>query len=486
VEKYELKFNFRRFDIVESKLEREKNAARRNLLNFTKYTNSNYDVNWHHKLFAKKLDLFMKGKIKRLMVFMPPQHGKSELCSRRLPAMMLGKDPNLRIALTSYNHDFASKLNRDVQKIMTTKEYAELFPDTCLTNGKNGLYVRNADEFEVMDCKGGLVSVGVCGGLTGRSVDIGIIDDIYKDAKDAWSPTVRQNVADWYDTVFKTRLHNKSRQLITLTRWHPDDLAGMLLKREGEDWEIVVLPALKTAENTCLGDNREIGEALWETRHSKKSLEKLKIRNEFVFETLYQQNPKPSEGMMFNTEQLRRFNLDDIENVKSDGIIGACDIADTGRDYLCLVIGKIIGNDCYITDVLFTKKPVEITQPLVCGMLDRTKTDICTFESNGAGRIYALNVRKSINGLTQIKWKTSTLNKHTRILMKSGVVKNNFVFRQDYAKNSEYAVFMDFLCNYRIEPENNAFDDAPDAVCMLADLFSGNFNKSEMVDLQIF
>ena len=98
--------------------------ARRSLINFTKYTNPLYVENWHHKTYARKLDEFAAGKIKKLMIFMPPQHGKSELCSRRLPAKMLGDNPDLRIGLVSYNHDFASKFNRDGQRIIDTREYA--------------------------------------------------------------------------------------------------------------------------------------------------------------------------------------------------------------------------------------------------------------------------------------------------------------------------------------------------------------------------
>ena len=92
--------------------------ARRSLIDFTKYTNPLYIENWHHVSYAAKLDAFAAGRIKKLMVFMPPQHGKSELCSRRLPAKMLGDNPDLRAGLVSYNHDFASKFNRDVQRII--------------------------------------------------------------------------------------------------------------------------------------------------------------------------------------------------------------------------------------------------------------------------------------------------------------------------------------------------------------------------------
>ena len=175
--------------------------ARRSLIDFTKYTNPLYIENWHHVSYAAKLDAFAAGRIKKLMVFMPPQHGKSELCSRRLPAKMLGDNPDLRAGLVSYNHDFASKFNRDVQRIIDSREYAGLYPETRLNTANIraavGSWLRNSDEFEIVGRQGGLVTVGIGGGLTGRALDVLIIDDPYKDPKDAWSPTVRRSIQEF-------------------------------------------------------------------------------------------------------------------------------------------------------------------------------------------------------------------------------------------------------------------------------------------------
>ena len=139
--------------------------------------------------------------------------------------------------------------NRDVQRIIDSREYAGLYPETRLNTANIraavGSWLRNSDEFEIVGRQGGLVTVGIGGGLTGRALDVLIIDDPYKDPKDAWSPTVRRSIQDWYDTVATTRLHNDSRQLITLTRWHQDDLAGVILKREPGEWEVVKFQAIK-------------------------------------------------------------------------------------------------------------------------------------------------------------------------------------------------------------------------------------------------
>jgi hypothetical protein len=278
--------------------ERKKRQARKSMLAFTEYTKQDYKANWHHVKYTEKLDMFARGEIKKLMIWQPPQHGKSELSSRRLPAKMLGDNPDLKIGLVSYNHTISAMFNRDVQRIIDDEKYHDLYPDTAL-NASNvravqSGFLRNSDIFEVVGRKGSLVSVGVGGALTSRTIDVGIMDDLYKDAMTAWSETVRTSVLDWYDTVFKTRLHNNSQQLLVFTRWHEEDLAGVLLRREGKEWEVVVYPAIKETRPTE-DDPREIGEALWGERHSLETLLSIKKQNSIVFDSLYQQNPTPKE-----------------------------------------------------------------------------------------------------------------------------------------------------------------------------------------------
>jgi hypothetical protein len=212
-----------------------------------------YEVNWHHKLLCDKLDNFVSGKIKRLLVFMPPQHGKSELVSRRLPAYMLGLNPKLKIVGASYSADLAQSFNRAVQRIIDSEDYHKLFPNTYLNrsnvrNDAKGSYLRNSDMFETVNHKGFYKSVGVGGSLTGTPADIAIIDDPVKDAIEALSPTYRNRTWNWFTDVLLTRLHNDSQILITQTRWHEDDLSGRILSaigKTGEQWDILTLPAIK-------------------------------------------------------------------------------------------------------------------------------------------------------------------------------------------------------------------------------------------------
>lgn len=256
-------------------------------------------MQWFHELLAEYLQAFAEGRIKKLMIFMPPQHGKSQLVSRHLPAFLLGINPKLKIVGCSYASSLASAFNRDVQRIIDSEEYRDLFPNTTL-NSKNvaidtkGSWLRNSEIFEVIGYGGFYKSVGVGGGLTGTPADIGIIDDPIKDAVEADSITTRGRVWDWYENVFSSRLHNNSQVLLTMTRWHVDDLAGRILQsKDAANWVVLKLPAIKTSATHHPKDQRQIGEALWQNRHSA---EKIKMSSERVFEALYQQNPMPTKG----------------------------------------------------------------------------------------------------------------------------------------------------------------------------------------------
>jgi len=276
--------------------------ARRNMMDFVLYVRPGYMPNWHHELLCEYLDRFLRGEIQRLAVFMPPQHGKSELVSRLLPAFALGINPKNKIVLASYSAHLAESFNRDCQRVIDSPEYQEVFKETKLS-GSNVVtvasnWLRNSSIFETVGYGGFLKTVGVGGSLTGTPADIAIIDDPVKDAIEAMSPTYQERTWNWYTDVLSTRLHNNSRVLITQTRWDVNDLSGRILKQMeegGDHWEILSLPAIKTAEGHPR-DPREEGEALWPERHSKERLLNVRKKSVRTYEALYQQNPKPVQA----------------------------------------------------------------------------------------------------------------------------------------------------------------------------------------------
>ena len=273
-------------------------AVNGSFIDFIYYIKTDYKAKWFHKLIAAKLEAFLKDDHrKRLMVFMPPQHGKSELTSRLFPAYVLGVRPHYKVAGASYSIDLARSFNREIQRYIDNEFYKEVFPDSKI-NSKNVVttqsWLRNSEEFEIIDKKGSYKSVGVMGGLSGRPVDLAIIDDPIKDRLEAESQTYRDRVWDWYVNVLESRLHNKSKVVLIMTRWHEDDLGGRLLEKEPDKWDIVKIPAIKEYDDDI--DPRQIGEALWPEKHSIEKLLSQKSLDEMVFESLYQQNPVSKGG----------------------------------------------------------------------------------------------------------------------------------------------------------------------------------------------
>lgn len=289
--------------------------ARRRLLDFTLFTMPGYQVNWHHEVVCGYLDRFASGEIKRLMIFQPPRTGKSELVSRRLPAFILGRNPDATIIATSYGADLARRMNRDVQRIMDSDPYQQLFPESQLY-GKNvrstarGSWLRNSDMFEVVGHAGYYMGTGVGGAITGMGAHVVVIDDPVKNRKEANSAAYQKAVFDWYTSTLYTRLAPDGQVLVTLTRWHELDLAGQLLKladsdADADQWEVVCLPAV--AERPVAPyDRRQAGEALWPARWGEQKLRTIrKTVGSRDWASLYQQRPAPDEGNIFKRQWWR-------------------------------------------------------------------------------------------------------------------------------------------------------------------------------------
>ena len=328
--------------------------SRRSLLDFTTCTFPDYEVNWHHARLCEALDDVLDGTIDRLMVFMPPQNGKSEIVSRRLPAYALGKNPDLRLVAASYGATLAQDMSRDVQRVMATREYRRLFPGTRLAEGKDD-EARQISLFQVVGRRGTYRAVGVGQGLTGKSMDIGIIDDPVKDRAEAESETTRKHVWDWYRSTFQTRQFGRARIILTMTRWHEDDLAGRLLRMaaenpEADQWTVVKFPAIATGDTP--GDPRGAGEPLWAARYPLSELSARRAGAEYEWSALYQQNPVPPGGGMFQREwfypplEARPFNASWVR-------FWDCAATESGGDYTVgTLVGKLLDGSFVVADVI--------------------------------------------------------------------------------------------------------------------------------------
>ena len=452
----------------------ERGLGERNLLSFTRHTLPSFAPAPFHIAYYEVLTRFAIGEIKKLMITMPPQHGKSEGATRRLPAFVLGQDPDKRIAIVSYNAIKARKFNRELQRIMDDDRYYELFPQTLLAGQasyqeqgrRSRNYARNSDECEIVGYQGSFKTIGVGGSLTGEPVDMLIMDDLYKDASSAWSPVIRQNVADWYDTVASTRLHNDSQQLLVFTRWHMEDLAGRLLEQEGvydpienpQGWLLVSFPAIQN-RSPSEQDPRAEGEPLWPERHSLEKLLEIKGRSPTVFESLYQQNPQPSQGLMYE-----EFNCYTDLPSRSYSV-AYIDAADSGADYLCALFYKEAEDGNYITDVLYTKDPMEVTETTLTYMLQQHQVERCHIESNNGGNLFVSNLQQRSwdtgNRLTRFNPFHQNQNKTARIFAASASVQKLVKMPLDWKKR--FPKFARDLTGY-LRVGTNAHDDAPDAL----------------------
>lgn len=312
-------------------------AARRGLIEFTEFGNKAYRAAAHHRLIAEKLEAVARGDIDRLMINMPPRHGKSELASRRFPAWYLGNHPDATIISASYNDDKATEFGGEVRDIVRAHEYRTLFPNVELkedTRAKG--FWRTGDG-------GYYISAGVGTALTGRGTvgPIVLIDDPLKDRAEADSERRRDTVWSWYSSTVLSRFPKAI--IVVQTRWHEDDLTGRLLEEQakgGDQWTILELPAISPD-----------GKALWPDFYPLEALERVKRASiPRDWSALYQQRPTPDEGAYFKRDWFRWYT----EKPKQLRVYGASDYAvtDGGGDWTVhLVVGVDPDDNVYVLDL---------------------------------------------------------------------------------------------------------------------------------------
>lgn len=419
-----------------------------------------------------------------------PTHN-SEGSSRKLPAFMLGLDPDKKICIGSYAATIARDFNRDVQRIIDTPRYRELFPETYL-NGSNvvtmaNTYLRNSDVIEMVGRKGSLRVVGRGGSLTSKTVDVSILDDVYKDYAEGNSPIVRNAAWKWYTTVVRTRLHNDSQELIVFTRWHDDDLIGRI-EKSGETvidikswddvkdipagaWVRINFEGLKTGEPTEI-DPREPGAALWDRRHSRVKLEGQRALDPVQFQCLYQGNPGNAEGKLYRNPFRTYVDKSEWGTYVRSG--NYTDVADEGDDFTfsaCYDVYKS-GNEAWneqkkrfepilyalITDMVFTQENTEITAVTVPEMINRCGTQKAWIESNNGGSGFEKVIRKKLKAVTEPFYQGA--NKESRIITNSAMVNAQIImpigWEQRFPKIHEHLTgfLRDFPANAHDDPED--------------------------------
>lgn len=286
----------------------KRELARRHLLDFTKFRFPGYRTNWHHKVLADALERVEKGTLKRLIVNMPPRHGKSELVSVNFPAWCMGINKDRSIIAASYGADLATDFGRKVRNIMDDPEYKLLFNTRLAEDAKaKGSWSTQG--------RGEYNAVGVGGAITGKGGAIAIIDDPVKNREEADSEVTSEKIWDWYRSTLRTRLTPDGAIVIVMTRWRDSDLVGRILEEQtlssGEKWEVITLPAIAEEDD----EHRKAGEPLWGDYYTLDNLNQTKndIGN-YEFASQYQQNPVNRETQIFKQEMFRYIDLEEVKN----------------------------------------------------------------------------------------------------------------------------------------------------------------------------
>lgn len=319
--------------------------ARRTVAAYIGYTNPKYRESGFSAAVCAALDLFLldvqAGRRPILILQAPPQHGKSEIVSRKLPAYILGRFPSWRVGGASYSDELANAMAQDVRRNLADDRHKKLFPQP---EEKRRYDVNRTGEFTAPGGSGGYLGVGVGAGLTGRPLDIGIIDDPVKNEKEALSPTVKEGHWNWYQSVFTTRLSENSGQIIMATSWAEDDLPGRVMSHFKGDPRLTVLrfPAINMRGE--VGYNPQLPEGpLVPELHSLAKLQETKgLLSDYWWAALYQQNPRPLGGNVFKEDGVRYYLPKDLP-AKFDKVLASwdCTFKDTdGTDY---VVGQVWG-----------------------------------------------------------------------------------------------------------------------------------------------
>jgi predicted phage terminase large subunit-like protein len=251
-----------------------------------------FELAEHHRLIVDQLEGVERGEIKRLMISLPPRHGKSLLASQIFPGWYLGRHPDREIIIATYGQDLSDHFGRRVRDMVSDPLHRAIFPEFRLANDNASMRQFSTTQ------KGSYFAVGRGGALTGRGAHLLLLDDPLKDFAEACSEVTRRSLHDWYSSVAYTRLQPGAAIVLISTRWHEDDLAGRLLRESGgKGWEVLSLPAIAEVDESF----RRAGEALWPERFSREALEQ--IRRDVggaIWTSLYQQRPAAAEGAVFN------------------------------------------------------------------------------------------------------------------------------------------------------------------------------------------
>lgn len=439
------------------------------------YMNSTrYILGEHHRMIFNALDKVVKGETRKLIINIGPRYGKTEICSKMFVAYGLALNPQAKFLHLSYSGELTQENSMAVRDILGSEYFTNLF-DARIKFGDNKKSKWSTEQ------GGGMYATSTLGQITGFGAgrvekdDDYNIDDIDKFTaifnpdrfsgaividdpirpEDALSDNIREQVNRRFETTIRNRVNSrKTSIIIIMQRLHEHDLCGYLQDVEPNEWEVLSIPVIQYDSD---GNER----ALWPYKHSLEELHKMEEVSSFVFQTQYMQNPKPMEGLLYRPFKTYELLPNDRKGVPCN----YTDSADTGEDYLCSIcyVERPEGN--YVTDILYTQKPMEYTEQALATMLSLNRIEYCTIESNNGGRTFRRNVericRTEGNSDTVFYDLTQKENKQVRLFTKANEVNNMTYFPTGWEK--KWPEFASHIKSFR-RVGRNAHDDAEDAL----------------------
>ena len=423
----------------------------------------------HHLKICKALDSVVRGDIRKLIINISPRYGKTELAVKMFISYGFALNPRAKFLHLSYSGGLTLDNSETIKEVIKTPYFQSLFTTRIEKSKDTKAHWQTTEG-------GGLYATSTLGQITGfgagttdkeneeelmdeytaffnphRFNGAIVIDDPIK-PEDALSDKVREVVNRRFETTIRNRVNSRRTPIIIIMqRLHEHDLCGYLQEVEPDDWTVLSMPCLTIDEN-----GKE--HALWEHKHTVEELHKLEQVNPFVFETQYQQNPTPMEGLMYG-----EFNTyTDLPEGGEDKCY--CDPADVGTDFHCAIFYREHKGYCYVTDVMYTQDDMDVTEPQMVQKLYTNHTTDCAIEANGAGRLYAKNVerrcREQGNTYTRFTTFAQTQNKQVRIYSNANAVNNVVVMPVGWER--KWPKYHSAMKSFRKEGRN-ANDDAPDA-----------------------
>ena len=408
---------------------------------------------------------FSNNQIYRLTVSMPPRAGKSYISSLFI-SWMFGHFPEESVMRNCCADPLYNKLSYDTRDIVRSRKFSEVFPEIKLKGDKQNVHGWSIEGARQVSYFG----AGVGGTVIGFGASmLAMTDDLYKSLEDALSDNNNEKTWSWKQGTHDSRIEGNCCSIDIGTRWSASDVLGRLEESRNGNYydDIIRIAALDENDLSFCSDV-----------HTTEYYHELRTETEdSIWMAEYMQEPIEAKGLLFPKSELKRFKKADVQGRYPDGRIGATDVADEGNDDFASPFASVFGDQLFITNVLFTKEAVEITGPRLAQMIIDISPDQMRIESNNGGKIFANDVRRLVKENDEynsciIQARPTTKNKETRILMKSGWIKNHchFLDESDYEKGSDYWWFMKWLTSYKKEG-GNAHDDAPDSMTILAEFF---------------